>query len=89
MLLGDSVKSGEHQRQDDLAVLLNQTEDVLVIPEIKSPLCYLGHKRTPDSMTEIETRLPFFFFLKPFYLWEGGGVLLPGSEGWRYRLRSA
>lgn len=42
MLLGDSVEGGEYQWQDDLTVLLYQTEDVLVIPEIKSPLRYLG-----------------------------------------------
>lgn len=53
MLLGDPVEGGEHQRQDDLAVLLDQAEDVLVVPEIKSPLCYLGHKQTRESMKEV------------------------------------
>lgn len=44
MLFGDSVEGGEHQRQDDLTVLLNQAEDVFVVPEVKSPLRYLKHR---------------------------------------------
>jgi len=43
VLLGNSVEGGEYQRQDDLTVLLYQTEDVLIVPEVKSPLCDLRH----------------------------------------------
>lgn len=55
VLLGDSVEGGEYQWQDDLTVLLYQTEDVLVIPEIKSPLRYLRdpectHKRLDGDL---------------------------------------
>lgn len=59
MLLGDSVEGGEHQRKDDLAVLLYQAEDVLVIPEIKSTLCYLRHRQTREPMKEVQVRLVF------------------------------
>lgn len=41
VLLGDSVEGAEHQWQDDLTVLFYQTEDILIVPEIKSSLCYL------------------------------------------------
>lgn len=59
MLLGDSVEGGKHQRQDDLAVLLYQAEDVLIIPEIKSPLCYLRHKQAQESMKEVPSQTGF------------------------------
>lgn len=60
MLLGDSVEGGEHQWKDDLAVLLYQAEDVLVVPEIKSPLCYLRHKQTGEGMKALGARLGFW-----------------------------
>lgn len=50
MLLGDSVEGGEYQRQDDLTVLLYQTEDVLVVPEVKSPLRYLKRTHTAEEL---------------------------------------
>lgn len=43
VLFGDSVKRPEHQRQDDLAVLLDQTQNIFIIPEIQSPLCNLTY----------------------------------------------
>lgn len=49
VLLGDSVEGGEYQRQDDLTVLLYQTEDVFVVPEVKSPLRYLKQTHRQKS----------------------------------------
>lgn len=58
VLLGDSVEGGKNQRQYDLTVFLYQTEDVLVVPKVKSPLCYLKHT---------EKTWVSFFSWTPFY----------------------
>lgn len=46
VLFGDSVKRAKDQRQDDLTVLLDQTQNILIVPEIQSPLCNLTHTHT-------------------------------------------
>lgn len=46
VLFGDSVQAAEHDGQNLVDVLLDEAEDVLVIPQVQSPLCYLpGHKQ--------------------------------------------
>lgn len=52
VLLGDSVKRAKDQRQDDLTVLLDQTQNILIIPEIQSPLCNLTHTQRQSSEPE-------------------------------------
>lgn len=54
VLLGDSVEGSKHQWKDDLTVFLNQTEDVFIVPEVKSPLRYLKH-----TQTRTQTRVDF------------------------------
>lgn len=41
VLLGDSVQATKHDRKDLVNVLLYETEDVLVIPEVQRSLGYL------------------------------------------------
>lgn len=41
MLFGDSVQATEHDREDLVDVLLDEAENVLVVPEVKRSLCYL------------------------------------------------
>lgn len=41
VLFGDSVQATEHDREDLVDVLLNEAEDVLVVPEVQSSLCHL------------------------------------------------
>lgn len=42
VLLGYAVEGGEHDRHDDVVVLLHQGHYVLVVPEIQGPLCHLN-----------------------------------------------
>ena len=44
MLFRDAIEGREHDGHDNLIVLLDQRHDVLVIPEIQSPLCNLKLK---------------------------------------------
>lgn len=57
VLFGDSVKRAKDQRQDDLTVLLDQTQNILIIPEIQSPLCNLTHTE-PEIRTGRQVSLP-------------------------------
>ena len=41
VLFGDAVQAAKHDGQDLVDVLLDQTQDVLVIPEVERPLCHL------------------------------------------------
>lgn len=41
VLFGDSVQATEHDRKDFVDVLLDEAENVLVIPEVQRSLCYL------------------------------------------------
>ena len=41
MLFGDAIQRWEHDGHDNLIVLLYERHNVLVIPEIQSPLCNL------------------------------------------------
>lgn len=70
MFLGDSVERGKHQRQDDLAVLLYQAEDVLIVPEVKSALRYL--KTTFKFIIQLCIGLGFVFLLCRFITWKWG-----------------
>lgn len=50
MLLGDSVQATEHDGEDLVDVLLDEAEDVLVVPEVQRSLCYLsGLHRTGQT----------------------------------------
>lgn len=82
MLLGDSVERGEHQRQDDLAVLLYQAKDVLIVPEVKSSLRYL---KPPH--TEKKKRIIRASFIRHGFV-SFCADSSPGSGGWKYRRRS-
>jgi hypothetical protein len=42
VLLGDLVEGPKHSRQHSVAVVLNEAQDILVVPEVQSPLCNLG-----------------------------------------------
>lgn len=44
VLLGDLVEGPKHSRQHSVAVVLNEAQDILVVPEIQSPLCNLGQE---------------------------------------------
>lgn len=53
VLLGDDVQAAEHDGQDLVDVLLYEAENVLVVPEVQRPLCYLpeethAHTRTRE-----------------------------------------
>lgn len=41
VLLGHLVEGPKYRRQHSVAVVLNEAQDVLIIPEIQSPLCNL------------------------------------------------
>lgn len=41
MLFGDAVQAVEHDGQDLVYVLLDQTQNVLVVPEVQRPFRYL------------------------------------------------
>lgn len=62
MLLGDSVEGSEHQWKDDLTVFLNQTEDVFIVPEVKSPLRYLKHTRTQRRVDFLSSVVQHSFY---------------------------
>lgn len=44
VLLGDLVEGPKHSRQHSMAVVLNEAQDILIVPEIQSPLCNLGQR---------------------------------------------
>lgn len=44
VLLGHLVEGPKYRRQHSVAVVLNEAQDVLIIPEIQSPLCNLGRE---------------------------------------------
>lgn len=44
MLLGDLVEGPKDSRQHSVAVVLNEAQDILIVPEIQSPLCNLGQR---------------------------------------------
>lgn len=41
VLFGDSVQAAEHDGEDLVDVLLDQAENILVVPEVERSLCYL------------------------------------------------
>ena len=41
VFFGDSVQATKHDRQNLVDVLLNQAQDVLVVPEVEGSLRYL------------------------------------------------
>lgn len=53
VLLGDDVQAAEHDGQDLVDVLLYEAENVLVVPEVQRPLCYLPDKtHTPTRQVK-------------------------------------
>lgn len=54
MLLGDAVQASKHDGQHLVDVLLNQTQDVLVIPEVQCPLCHL-HTHTHSQLGHVHS----------------------------------
>lgn len=44
VLLGDLVEGPKDSRQHSVAVVLNEAQDILIVPEIQSPLCNLGQR---------------------------------------------
>lgn len=45
MLFGDSVQATEHNGKDPVDVLLDEAENVLIVPEVQGSLCDLrGHE---------------------------------------------
>lgn len=44
VLLGDLVEGPKHSRQHSVAIVLNEAQDILIVPEIQSPLCNLGQR---------------------------------------------
>lgn len=55
VLLGDDVQAAEHDGQDLVDVLLYEAENVLVVPEVQRPLCYL-----PETHAHAHTRSQVF-----------------------------
>lgn len=51
VLLGDDVQAAEHDGQDLVDVLLYEAENVLVVPEVQRPLCYLPEKTHAHTHT--------------------------------------
>ena len=45
VLFGDSVQATKHDGKDFVNVLLDEAENVLVIPEVQCSLCYLRGQR--------------------------------------------
>lgn len=45
VFFGDSVQAAKHDGKDLVNVLFDEAEDVLVIPEVERPLCYLQTQR--------------------------------------------
>lgn len=45
VFFGDSVQAAKHDGKDLVDVLFDEAEDVLVIPEVERPLCYLQTQR--------------------------------------------
>lgn len=45
VFLRDLVEGPKHSRQHSVTVVLNEAQDILVVPEIQSPLCNLGASR--------------------------------------------
>lgn len=41
VFFGDSVQATKHDRQNLVDVLLNEAQDILVVPEVEGSLCYL------------------------------------------------
>lgn len=54
MLLGDDVQAAEHDGQDLVNVLLYEAENVLVVPEVQRPLCYLPVKTNTNRHTRTQ-----------------------------------
>lgn len=62
MLLGDDVQAAEHDGQDLVDVLLYEAENVLVVPEVQRPLCYLpGRTHTHIHTVQFQLSLCIFF----------------------------
>lgn len=51
VLLGDDIQAAEHDGQDLVDVLLYEAENVLVVPEVQRPLCYLPEKTHAHTHT--------------------------------------
>lgn len=45
MLFGDSVQTSKHDGKDLVDVLLDEAENVLVVPEVQSSFCHLGQEK--------------------------------------------
>lgn len=61
MLFRDFVQAAEHDGKDLIDVLLDEAEDVLIVPEVQRPLCYLsGH----TEGTSEKQNNHFIYFLK-------------------------
>lgn len=44
VFLRDLVEGPKHSRQHSVAVVLNEAQDILIVPEVQSPLCNLGQQ---------------------------------------------
>ena len=58
MLLGDLVEGPKHSRQHSVAIVLNEAQDILIVPEIQSPLCNLGQRDGRVSASVASLQVP-------------------------------
>lgn len=57
MFLGDAIKCRKHNRHDDSIVLFDQTQDVLVVPKVKSSLSNLSVAQNIVSKNMLHVKL--------------------------------
>lgn len=58
VLLGDLVEGPKHSRQHSVAIVLNEAQDILIVPEIQSPLCNLGQRDGRVSASVASLQVP-------------------------------
>lgn len=67
MLFGDSVQTSKHDGKDLVDVLLDEAENVLVVPEIQSSFCHLGQEKRSINQSSLTLSKNAFFISVLFH----------------------
>lgn len=67
MLFGDSVQTSKHDGKDLVDVLLDEAENVLVVPEVQSSFCHLGQEKRSINQSSLTLSKNAFFISVLFH----------------------
>lgn len=67
MLFGDSVQTSKHDGKDLVDVLLDEAENVLVVPEVQSSFCHLGQEKRSINQSSLTPSKNAFFISVLFH----------------------